>query len=102
LQALSFLTQQRLIRDVADLADQAELHVLPPLCPLSIASADFGLAGELIHRARNATSEWLDNGRDRLPRPERFLSLHEHAPPAGSALPTPDSEAAENAARMGQ
>jgi NTE family protein len=79
LQALSFLTQQRLIRDVADLAEKAELHVIPPLCPLSVSSADFGHAGELIDRARIATGKWLDSRNDLLPRQERFLSLHEHA-----------------------
>jgi NTE family protein len=88
LQALSFLTQQRLIRDVSDLAGKAELHVLPPLCPLSVSSADFGHARVLINRARVATGKWLDAGRDRLPQPERFLSLHEHAPGATAARET--------------
>jgi len=84
LQALSFLTQQRLIRDVADLARKAELHVIPPLCPLSVSAADFGHARELIDRARNATGRWLDAGHDRLAQPERFLSLHEHRAPSAS------------------
>ena len=79
LQALSFLTQQRLIRDVATYADQAELHVIPPLCPLTVSSADFSHAASLIDRARNATGRWLDNRSDELPHQERFLSLHEHA-----------------------
>jgi NTE family protein len=77
-QALSFLTQQRLIHDVSAFADQAELHVLPPLCPLEISSADFGHARELTDRARRATTIWLDDGGDRLTHPERFLSLHHH------------------------
>ncbi|MGN6791475.1 MAG: patatin-like phospholipase family protein [Streptosporangiaceae bacterium] len=84
LQALSFLTQQRLIRDVATYADQAELHVIPPLCPLTVSSADFSHAAELIDRARNATAQWLDNRSDELPHQERFLSLHEHQDAAGS------------------
>jgi NTE family protein len=88
LQALSFLTQQRLIRDVSDLAGKTELHVIPPLCPLSVSSADFSQARALIDRARVATGKWLDAGNDRLPRPERFLSLHEHAPTAVSARDT--------------
>jgi hypothetical protein len=63
---------------VADLAGKVELHVLPPLCPLTVSSADFRRARELIDRARIATGKWLDTGGDRQPRPERFLSLHEH------------------------
>ncbi|HEX7996480.1 MAG TPA: hypothetical protein VF506_21380 [Streptosporangiaceae bacterium] len=42
---------ERLIRDVATYADQAELHVIPPLCPLAVSSADFSHAPELIERA---------------------------------------------------
>ena len=87
LQAVSFLTQQRLIHEVSDLAGRTELHVMPPLCPLSVSSADFSQARTLIDRARVATGAWLDAGHDRLPRPERFLSLHEHAP----APPVPES-----------
>lgn len=87
LQALSFLTQQRLIRDVATYADQAELHVIPPLCPLAVSSADFSHAAELIDRARHATSRWLDNRGDELPHQERFLSLHEHQDPNGDRVP---------------
>lgn len=78
MQALSFLTQQRLIHDVTAYAGQAELHVLPPLCPLGVSAADFSHARELIDRARRATGSWLDDGRDRLEHPERFLSLHHH------------------------
>jgi NTE family protein len=78
MQALSFLTQQRLIHDVTAFAEHAELHVLPPLCPLGISSADFGHATELTERARRATGSWLDDGGDQLPHPERFLSLHHH------------------------
>ena len=78
MQALSFLTQQRLIHDVTAFAELTELHVLPPLCPLGISSADFGHATELTDRARRATGSWLEDGRDRLAHPERFLSLHHH------------------------
>jgi len=79
MQALSFLTQQRLLHDVTAYADQAELHVLPPLCPLGVSSADFRHAAVLVDRARQATGSWLDDGGDHLARPERFLSLHHHA-----------------------
>lgn len=77
-QALSFLIQQRLIRDVADFAGHAELHVLPPLCPLAVSPLDFRHAAELIDRARQSTGKWLDTGGPALPQPERFLSLHHH------------------------
>ena len=78
LQALSFLTQQRLIHDVEAFADVVELHVMPPLCPLGVSPGSFSHAAELIERARRATTSWLDAGQDRLPHQERFLSLHHH------------------------
>lgn len=76
--ALTLLVQQRLMLDVAAYHDRVDLMVLPPLCPLSVSSADFRHAGELISRARGATTRWLDNGSDRLPHPERFLAMHGH------------------------
>jgi NTE family protein len=78
LHAVSLLIQQRLILEVAYLAERAELHVLPPLCPLAVASVDFRHGAELIDRARRATGDWLARGGTLLPHPERFLSLHHH------------------------
>jgi NTE family protein len=77
--AITLLIEQRLVLDTAAYGDRAELVVLPPLCPLSVSSADFRHAALLIERARDATAAWLDAGRHRLPHPERFLSLHHHS-----------------------
>jgi NTE family protein len=90
LHALSFLTQQRLISDVASYAASAQLHVLPPLCPLEVSTADFAHGRKLIERARRATESWLEAGNDRLPCPQRFLSLHRHShdrPPTADPRP---------------
>ena len=84
-QALTLLIEQRLVIDVAQFAGNAQLKVLPPLCPLAVSSADFSHAGELIERAHAATGNWLDSGGPDLPAPERFLSLHHHR---GSEHPT--------------
>jgi len=77
-QALTLLIEQRLIIDVTRFADDAEIKVLPPLCPLSVSATDFTRAGELIERARIRSTEWLDCGGPSLPEPERFLSMHHH------------------------
>lgn len=79
-QALTLLIEQRLVIDVAQFAGNAQLKVLPPLCPLSVSSVDFSHAGELIVRARDATGDWLDSGSVALPAPQRFLSLHHDRP----------------------
>jgi hypothetical protein len=52
--SLTFLIQQQLIRDVIAYSGRIDLHVIPPLCPLAVSSADFGHARELIDRARVA------------------------------------------------
>lgn len=77
--ALGFLTQQRLIDDIVRYASQAELCVLPPLCPLGVSTIDFGHAPELARRARVTSGEWLDGGRVNESHPERFLALHTHS-----------------------
>lgn len=76
--ALTLLIEQRLVLDVAAYHDRVELIVLPPLCPLSVSSVDFRHAELLIDRAHDAAGRWLDAGNQRLPHPERFLSLHDH------------------------
>ena len=76
--ALTLLVQQRLILEVAAFAERVELVVLPPLCPLSVSSADFRFGDELIARAHRASGSWLDEGGHRRPHPEQFLSLHDH------------------------
>jgi NTE family protein len=88
--ALTLLIEQRLILDVAAYHDRVELIVLPPLCPLSVASVDFRSAGVLIARAAATARDWLDAGNHRLPHPERFLSLHSHSDlvPVGDSNPT--------------
>ncbi len=78
LHALTLLIEQRLILEVAHYADQADIRVLPPLCPLSVSSTDFRYGGLLVDRARSATGRWLDEGGTQQSHPERFLSLHSH------------------------
>lgn len=82
LQSLTFLIEQRLVMEVADFSGPGLIKVLPPLCPLSVPSTDFSHGAELIGRARAATGRWMDEGGPALPNPERFLSLHHHAPGA--------------------
>jgi NTE family protein len=78
LHALTLLIEQRLVLEVANLAERLDVRVLPPLCPLSVSSIDFRHGAALVERARIATGRWLDNGGATVPHPERFLSLHEH------------------------
>lgn len=78
LHALTLLIEQRLILEVGHPAEHADIRVLPPLCPLSVSSADFRYGALLVERARTATGRWLDQGGPRLAHHERFLALHRH------------------------
>jgi NTE family protein len=92
LQALTLLTQDRLITGVGTDYSDVTVKVLPPLCPLAVSAADFGHAEELIDRARDASMAWLAAGNDELPDQERFLSLHDHTglePRTDATLPIP-------------
>lgn len=88
--ALTLLLEQRLIVEVAHLAEKVEILVAPPLCPLSVGPTDFTHADELIARAHDATRSWFEAGNQHLPNPARFLSLHDHQEPP--ATPTPRSK----------
>ena len=86
LQALTLLIEQRLVLEVARLDAQADIRVLPPLCPLSVSAADFRYGSLLVARARASTSRWLKRAEPRPANPERFLSLHEHHIPPHPTL----------------
>lgn len=62
LQALSVLVQQRLWRDAERYATACDLHVIPPLCPLSVPAIDFSHTRELIDRGYSTTKAWLSRG----------------------------------------
>lgn len=81
--ALTMLIEQRLAREMADLAGAATIKLLPPLCPVRTSAVDFSHGAELIDRALQASLEWISGGALDHPEPEQFLAAHRHrgAPP---------------------
>jgi len=79
LHGLSVLVQHRLAADVARYADQVELRVVPPFCPVAVSLADFGQSADLIARARAATEAWLVHPGPTGLHPELLLGPHDHA-----------------------
>ncbi len=78
LHAMSLLVMRRLLVEVEMLRDRAQLIVLPPPCPLSIAPIDFSHADELIRRGYEDAREYLDaveTGRAPVP---LKMSMHDH------------------------
>ncbi|HVA70064.1 MAG TPA: patatin-like phospholipase family protein [Acidimicrobiales bacterium] len=75
LQGLSTLVQHRLAQDAMRFHDEVVLRVVPPLCPVNVAPADFSQSGELIERAYASTVAWLVNG---CPDVSASLYPHDH------------------------
>jgi NTE family protein len=61
--AMSQLVHLRLNADIAALADDPRLVVLPPPCPITVQPIDFSRAGDLIEDAYREASHALDNPR---------------------------------------
>ena len=59
LHAFSVAIEERLSLDVREYADQVDLRVLPPLCPVNVVPTDFSQADHLIASARLQTAQWL-------------------------------------------
>jgi NTE family protein len=57
---------------------EADILVVPPLCPLDVSPFDFGRTGELIERAATQTQEWIDHGVDLVDGVPHQLIPHTH------------------------
>jgi NTE family protein len=82
LNALSLLTQSRLVADIDLHRDQVKLVVLPPPCPLSIQPIDFSHADTLIRRACDDARTFLDGGG--TDRPPIRMRPHRHRQSRGA------------------
>ena len=77
LQAITLLVHQRVRQDVERYQNTADLRVVPPLCPLRVSPVDFSHTADLIRRAHESTSRWLDEG-SRRNDPADAMVLHDH------------------------
>lgn len=76
LHAISLLTQRRLIDDIEQHRQHAQLVVLPPPCPLRTQPIDFDHADELIAQALEDARKFLDSGGE--DRPPIRMRVHRH------------------------
>jgi NTE family protein len=76
--SLTLLTHRRLVADVALYADQVDLVVLPPPCPLRVSPIDFGQARDLIRAAHQEASRALRREHGRRVHPDREVGMHRH------------------------
>lgn len=82
LHTMTLLIHKRLLRDIREYTDAADLIVLPPPCPLTVGPMDFSRADELIERGYRAAATFLDVDGGRREFPADHIAVHAH--------PTPD------------
>ncbi len=62
LHTFALMVARQLAADAPQVRGSAALHIVPPLCPLAVASHDFSQAGHLIDTARTQTMHWITDG----------------------------------------
>ena len=85
LHAMSLLVMRRLLVEIEMLRDRAELIVLPPPCPLTIAPIDFSHANELIRRGYEDSRDYLDSVETGTAPVPLTMTMHAHASAAAAA-----------------
>jgi NTE family protein len=60
--AITLLGARQLRQDYDRYATAAQIHIVPPLCPLRQSAYDYSRGAELIRRSREGTAAWLSAG----------------------------------------
>ena len=78
LTALSLLLHRQFLAQVRRYVGDAQLHVLPPLCSLSVSPADFSQTTALVARAHQSALRWLRSSSSRPRDDAGVLALQDH------------------------
>jgi NTE family protein len=76
--AISLLTARQLHHDFDRYHTVAEIHMVPPLCPIEYSSYDYSHGADLVERGRASTRRWLDSGGLERSTVPHELSIHSH------------------------
>lgn len=60
--AITLLGSRQLRQDYDRYASDTQIHVVPPLCPLSQSAYDYSNGADLIQRAQRSTEAWIAAG----------------------------------------
>ena len=83
LHTMTLLIHKRLLRDIREYTDAADLIVLPPPCPLTVGPMDFSRADELIVRGYESAAKFLQTDGGRREFPADQIAVHVHDSPEG-------------------
>lgn len=78
LHAISLLISRQLRVDAERFGAEAELHVAPPLCPVTTGPHDFRQVGAWIDRAARSTESWIAGGGLERGEAPAELTFHRH------------------------
>lgn len=81
LHGLNILIARQLANAIREYRREAEIIVVPPLCPLETSPYDFAGGGSLIDRAAASTEEWLSQGVEEVDGVPHQLPPHTHHVP---------------------
>lgn len=86
IQAISLLTQQRLVADIERYAGRRDVLVVPTPCPLTISPIDFDHARTLIALGHEQAARWITSGGLDRPLETGHITMHRHdAAPTATA-----------------
>ncbi len=60
--AITLLGARQLRHDFERLAPSTQIHIVPPLCPVSHSAYNYSRGAELVERAYGTTRDWLAAG----------------------------------------
>jgi NTE family protein len=78
LHALNVLVAGKLVNAIYRYSRDAEILVVPPLCPLDVSPFDFSRTGDLIEKAAQQTQEWIASGVELVDGVPHQLIPHTH------------------------
>lgn len=78
LHAVTLVIAHQLAREFERCRAQAQIIMVPPLCPLTASPYDFSHAADLIRRSADQTRRWLDHGGLTRSRLAPALMAHSH------------------------
>ncbi|WP_457559410.1 patatin-like phospholipase family protein [Candidatus Harpocratesius sp.] len=78
LTTFSYMMHQKLGTDLELYKEQVQIHLIPPLCPLSVSAHDFSHSKNLIDDAYHKTNLWIKSGGFEKKQPPNIIRIHLH------------------------
>jgi NTE family protein len=78
LHAVTLMIAWQLMHELDRIPADAQVHLVPALCPLAVSPFDFSSSRELIERAARSSQKWIEDGGLTRPAQPEELAPHRH------------------------